>query len=123
MDKVEKLAYLFATMMESDGKVTTSEINSWSQIVKKNWTEVPIDQSVNFLKNALYIIKSQKHSERTKNLEKVLNDLKLLLTKSDINNLANDLYKLMKADGKITTGELTLGGLLNWKLGLNIKLD
>ena len=32
MNKIKNLAYLFATMMESDGKVSTKELNSWYQI-------------------------------------------------------------------------------------------
>ena len=29
MNKIENLAYLFAVMMDSDGKVNINEINSW----------------------------------------------------------------------------------------------
>ena len=34
MNKIENLAYLFATMMDSDGKVNVKELNTWYQIIK-----------------------------------------------------------------------------------------
>ena len=123
MNKIESLAYLFATMMESDGKVSTKELNSWYQIVEKRWTELPKEQAGNALKNSLYSLKSQKRSERITNLEEVLNYLKLTLQKSDLDNLAKDLSTLIQADGTIATGEINLAGLLKWKLGIDIKFD
>ena len=41
MNKIENLAYLFATMMDSDGKVNVKELNTWYEIVEKRWPEVP----------------------------------------------------------------------------------
>ena len=123
MNKIKNLAYLFATMMESDGKVSTKELNSWYQIVEKRWTELPKEQAGNALKNSLYSLKSQKRSERITNLEEVLNYLKLTLQKSDLDNLAKDLSTLIQADGTIATGEINLAGLLKWKLGLDINFD
>ena len=123
MNKIKNLAYLFATMMESDGKVSTKELNSWYQIVEKRWTNVPKEQAGNALKNSLYSLKSQKLSERINNLEEVLKDLRLDLKKTDLDNLAKDLSELIQADGTIATGEINLAGLLKWKLGLDINFD
>tara|TARA_B100001142_G_C14238521_1_gene618366 strand:- start:288 stop:659 length:372 start_codon:yes stop_codon:yes gene_type:complete len=123
MNKIKNLAYLFATMMESDGKVSTKELNSWYQIVEKRWTNVPKEQAGDALKNSLYSLKSQKRSERIINLEEVLKDLRLDLKKSDLDNLAKDLSELIQADGTIATGEINLAGLLKWKLGLDINFD
>ena len=123
MNEIENLAYLFATMMESDGKVSTKELNSWYQIVEKRWKEVPKKQAGNALKNSLYSLKSQKRSERINNLETVLKYLKFNLQKSDLDNLAKDLSIVIQADGTIATGEISLAGLLKWKLGLDIKFD
>ena len=123
MNKIENLAYLFATMMESDGKISTKELNSWYQIVEKRWAEVPKEQAGNALKNSLYSIKTEKHYERINNLEKVLKYLKFSLQKSDLDNLAKDLSTLIQSDGTIATGEINLAGLLKWKLGLDIKFE
>ena len=123
MNKIENLAYLFATMMESDGKVSTKELNSWYQIVEKRWTEVPKDQAGNALINSLYSLKSQKRSEKITNLEEVLKYLKSSLHKSDLDNLAKDLSAVIQADGTIAIGEINLAGLLKWKLGLDIKFE
>ena len=123
MNKIESLAYLFATMMESDGSVSITELNSWYQIVEKRWTEVPKEQAGNALKNALYSLKSQNHSERINNLEKVLENLKLNLKKSDLDNLAKDLSIVIQADGIIALGEMNLAGLLKYKLGIDINFD
>ena len=123
MNKIENLAYLFATVMDSDGKVSTKELYSWYQIVEKRWTEVPKEQAGNALKNALYSLKSQNHSERINNLEKVLENLKLNLKKSDLDNLAKDLSTVIQADGIIALGEMNLAGLLKYKLGIDINFD
>ncbi len=123
MNKIENLAYLFATMMESDSKVSTKELNSWYQIVEKRWTEIPKEQAGNAIKIALYSLKSQKKSEKIKNLKKVLKYLKLSLQKSELEKLAEDLSLMIQSDGTIATRELNLAGLLNWKLGLDIKFD
>ena len=123
MNKIENLAYLFATMMESDGKISTKELNSWYQIVEKRWTEIPKEEAGNALKNSLYSLKSQKRSERINNLEEVLKYLKFSLEKSDLDNLAKDLSAVIQADGKITVGEINLAGLLKWKLGLDINFS
>ena len=123
MNKIEDLAYLFATVMDSDGKVNTKELYSWYQIVEKRWTEVPKEQAGNALKNALYSLKSQNHSERINKLEKVLENLKLNLKKSDLDNLAKDLSTVIQADGIIALGEMNLAGLLKYKLGIDINFN
>ena len=123
MNKIENLAYLFATMMNSDGKVNIKELNSWYQIVEKRWPEVPEDQAGNALKSSLYSLKSQNQSERINNLEKVLTYLKCNLKRSDLDNIAKDLSKMIEADGIISVGEINLAGLLKWKLGLDINFN
>ena len=123
MKKIENLAYLFATMMESDGKINTKELNSWYQIVEKRWKQVTKEQAGDAIKIALYSLKSQTQSERTNNLEKILKDLKLNLEESELDNLAKDLSAVIKADGQIAIGEINLAGLLKWKLGLDINFN
>ena len=123
MNKIESLAYLFATMMDSDGKVNVKELNTWYQIVKKRWPEISKEQAGNALKNSLYYLKSQNHEERINNLEKVLVYLKRNLKKSDLNNISKDLSNLIQADGLISIGEINLAGLLKWKLGLDINFN
>ena len=123
MNKIENLAYLFATMMDSDGKVNVKELNTWYQIVKKRWPEIPKEQAGNALKNSLYYLKSQNHEERINNLEKVFVYLKRNLKKSDLNNISKDLSNLIQADGLISIGEINLSGLLKWKLGLDINFN
>ena len=123
MNDIENIAYLFATMMDSDGKVSTEELNSWYQIVNKRWIEIPKEEAGNVLKISLYKLKSQKHSERINNLEEVLKDLKFNLQKPELDNLAKDLSKMIQADGTISIGELNLAGLLKLKLGLDINFD
>tara|TARA_A100001011_G_C13840568_1_gene646745 strand:- start:139 stop:510 length:372 start_codon:yes stop_codon:yes gene_type:complete len=123
MKKIENLAYLFATVMDSDGKVNTKELNSWYQTVQKRWPEVPKEQAGDALQNALYRLKSQDQAERIDNVEKVLQYLKYNLKRSDLDILAKDLSKMIQADGLIAIGEINLAGLLNWKLGLNINFN
>ena len=120
MKKIESLAYLFATVMDSDGKVNIKEINSWYRTVQKRWPEFPKEQAGNALKNALYSLKSQNQADRINNIEKVLEYLKYNFKKSDLDNLAKDLSKMIQADGLIAIGEINLAGLLSWKLGLNV---
>ena len=123
MNKIQSLAYLFATMMNSDGKVNVKELNTWYQIVKKRWPEIPEEQAGNALQNSLYNLKSQNHEERINNLEKVLVYLKRNLKRSELDNISKDLSKLIQADGLISVGEISLAGLLKWKLGLNINFN
>ena len=123
MKKIENLAYLFATMMDSDGKVNVKELNTWYQIVKKRWPEVPEEQAGNTLKNSLYSLKSQNQAERINNLEKVLAYLKCNMKRSDLDKIAKDLSKMIQADGIISVGEISLAGLLKWKLGLDININ
>ena len=123
MNKIENLAYLFATMMDSDGRVNVKELNTWYQIVEKRWPEVPEEQAGNALKNSLYSLKSQNIAEKINNLEKVLEYLKCNLKNSDLDNIAKDLSKMIQADGLISIGEINLAGLLKWKLGLDINFD
>ena len=123
MNKIENLAYLFATMMDSDGKVNVKELNTWYQIVKKRWPEVPEEKAGNTLKNSLYSLKSQNQAERINNLEKVLTYLKCNMKRSDLDKIAKDLSKMIQADGIISVGEINLAGLLKWKLGLDININ
>jgi len=123
MNKIENLAYLFATMMDSDGKVNVKELNTWSEIAKKRWPEISEEQAGNALKNSIYSLKSQNYEEKINNLEKVLVYLKSNLKKSDLNNISKDLSKLIQADGLISTGEINLAGLLKWKLGVDINFN
>tara|TARA_B100000900_G_scaffold416058_1_gene448810 strand:- start:952 stop:1323 length:372 start_codon:yes stop_codon:yes gene_type:complete len=123
MNKIDSLAYLFAAMMDSDGKVNVKELNAWYQIVKKRWPEIPKEQAGIALKNSLYHLKSQNHEERINNLEKVLVYLKSNLKKSDLDNISKDLSNLIQADGLISIGEINLAGLLKWKLDLDIKFN
>ena len=121
MNKIENLAYLFATMMDSDGKVNVKELNTWYEVVEKRWPEIPEKTAKNALKNSLYSLKSQNESERIKNLEKIVSYLKCNLKNSDLDKIAKDLSKMIQADGLISIGEINLAGLLEWKLGLNIN--
>ena len=123
MNKIENLAYLFAIMMDSDGKVNIKELNSWYQIVEKRWPEISEEQARNAIKNSLYSLKSQNEAERINNLEKVLAYLKCNLKNSDLDNIAQDLSKMIQADGLISIGEINLAGLLKWKLGLDINFN
>ena len=123
MNKIENLAYLFAIMMDSDGKVNIKELNSWYQIVEKRWPEVSEEQARNAIKNSLYSLKSQNKAERINNLEKVLAYLKCNLKNSDLDNIAQDLSKMIQADGLISIGEINLAGILKWKLGLDINFN
>ena len=123
MNKIENLAYLFAIMMDSDGKVKVKELNTWYQIVKKRWPEVPTEQAGNALKNSLYNLKSQNHQERIDNLEKVIVYLKSNLKRSELIYISKDLSELIQADGIISVGEMNLAGLLKWKLGLDINFN
>ena len=123
MNKIQNLAYLFATMMDSDGKVNVKELNTWYEIVKKRWPEVSEEIAGNALKNSLYGLKSQNESERINNLEKVLTYLKCNLKNSDLDKIAIDLSKMIQADGLISIGEINLAGLLKWKLGLDINFN
>ena len=123
MNKIENLAYLFAMMIDSDGKVNVKELNTWNQIVEKRWPGVPVEQAGNALKNSLYSLKSQNQAERINNLEKVLTYLKSNLKRSDLDKIAKDLSKMIQADGLISIGEINLAGLLKWKLGLDINFN
>ena len=123
MNKIENLAYLFAIMMDSDGKVNIKELNSWYQIVEKRWPEVSEEQARNAIKNSLYSLKSQNEAERINNLEKVLAYLKYNLKNSDLDNIAQDLSKMIQADRLISIGEINLAGILKWKLGLDINFN
>jgi len=123
MNKIESVAYLFATMMNSDGKVNVKELNTWYQIVKKRWPEIPEEQAGNALKNSLYNLKSQNHEENIDNLEKVLGYLKSNLKRSELDNISKDLSNLIQADGLISIGEINLAGLLKWKLNLDINFN
>ena len=121
MNKIENLAYLFATVIDCDSKVNIKELNSWYQIVKKRWPEIPKEQAGDALKNSLYSLKSQNQAERINKLEKVLAYLKRNLKSSDFNHIAKDLSSIIQADGFISIEEITLAGLLKWKLGLDIN--
>ena len=123
MNDIESIAYLYACMMDSDGKIATKELESWSQMVEKRWPEFQKEMAGNILKHTLYRIKSQNNSEKINHIEKVLMELKDNLGKQDINDLAKDLSALIRSDGKISIGEMNLAGLLAWKLGLNINFN
>ena len=123
MNKIENLAYLFATMMDSDSKVNVKELNTWYEVVEKRWPEIPEKTAKDALKNSLYSLKSQNESERIKNLEKIVSYLKCNLKNSDLDKIAKDLSKMIQADGIISIGEINLAGLLKWKLGLDINFN
>ena len=123
MNDIKRIAYLYASMMDSDGKIATKELESWYQMVEKRWPEFQKEVAGNILKNTLYRIKSQNHLEKMNQIEKVLMELKDNLEKQDINDLAKDLSALIRSDGKISIGEMNLAGLLSWKLGLDINFN
>ena len=123
MKKIESIAYLYASMMNSDDKIATKELESWYKTARKRWPEVTKEDAGNTLKNTLYFLKSQSSSERINNLEIVLKELKTNLKKTELDNLAKDLSDLIQSDGKITIGEINLAGLLRWKLGTDINFN
>ena len=123
MKKIESIAYLYASMMNSDDKIATKELESWYKTARKRWPELTKEDAGNTLKNTLYFLKSQSSSERINNLEIVLKELKTKLKKTELDNLAKDLSDLIQSDGKITVGEINLAGLLRWKLGTDINLN
>ena len=110
-------------MMNSDDKIATTELESWYKMVEKRWPEIPKENAGSILKNTLYRLKSQNELERKNQIDQVLLGLKQNLKKLEIDNLAKDLTLLIQADGKISMGEISLAGLLKWKLGLNINFE
>ena len=123
MKKIDDIAYLYAAMMNSDDKIATTELESWYKMVEKRWPEIPKENAGSILKNTLYRLKSQNELERKNQIDQVLLGLKQNLKKLEIDNLAKDLTLLIQADGKISMGEISLAGLLKWKLGLNINFE
>ena len=123
MKKIDDIAYIYATMMNSDDKIATTELESWYKMVEKRWPEIPKENAGSILKNTLYRLKSQNELERKNQIDQVLLGLKQNLKKLEIDNLAKDLTLLIQADEKISMGEISLAGLLKWKLGLNINFE
>ena len=54
MKKIESIAYLYASMMNSDDKIATKELESWYKTARKRWPEVTKEDAGNTLKNTLY---------------------------------------------------------------------
>ena len=98
MSYIESIAYLYASMMDSDGKITTKELESWHQMVEKRWPEFQKEVAGNTLKNTFYRIKSQNYLEKMNQIEKVMIELRDNLKKQEINDLAKDLSALIKLD-------------------------
>ena len=49
MNDIKSIAYLYASMMDSDGKIATKELESWYQMVEKRWPDFQKEVAGNIL--------------------------------------------------------------------------
>tara|TARA_B100000700_G_C14624467_1_gene659777 strand:- start:115 stop:573 length:459 start_codon:yes stop_codon:yes gene_type:complete len=123
MNKIESVAYLFVTLMESDGKIVNEEIKTWSEMVENRWPDIDKSEVDQALNDCSYSFKNQNASQQKIFLEETFRNLKQYLDESELDNLAKDIAILIQSDGVIAIEEMGISGLLNWKLGVNVHFD
>ena len=123
MSPIEAVTHLCALIQVSDGQVDYEEKKSWLKTINNLFPEFSKERADRFLNEAYTIFKNKDNSEKKIYIHQILNRIKNLLNKDQLNLLGTCISELIESDGIIMTSEIEIAKLIESELNISINID
>jgi len=123
MSPLESVTHLFAAIQIADQQASYEEKESWVNAISKLFPEHSSDRAENFFNEAHFVLKNQNSSDRQQYLRSVLNRVRTLLSKEQLESLGPMIAHIVEADGIVMTSEMEIVYLAEEILSIKINVD
>ena len=123
MSPLESVTHLFAAIQIADQQASYEEKESWVNAISKLFPEHSSDRAENFFNEAHSVLKNQNSSDRQQYLRSVLNRVRTLLSKEQLESLGPMIAHIVEADGIVMTSEMEIVCLAEEILSIKINVD
>ena len=123
MSPLESVTHLFAAIQLSDGQTGYEEHVSWFKAISELFPEHSEQRAESFLKEAYNMLNSKNSKDREGYIIKLLDRIKVLMDKGEINKLCLKISRLIEADGIVMSSEIEIVQLISSHLGIKIHTD
>ena len=123
MSPLESVTHLFAAIQIADQQASYEEKESWVNAISKLFPEHSSDRAENFFNEAHSVLKNQNSSDRQQYLRSVLNRIRTLLSKEQLESLGPMIAHIVEADGIVMTSEMEIVYLAEEILSIKINVD
>ena len=123
MSPLESVTHLFAAIQIADQQASYEEKESWVKAIAKLFPENSSDRAENFFNEAHSVLKNQNSSDRQQYLRSVLNRIRTLLSKEQLESLGPMIAHIVEADGIVMTSEMEIVYLAEEILSIKINVD
>jgi len=123
MSPLESVTHLFAAIQIADQQASYEEKESWVKAIAKLFPENSSDRAENFFNEAHSVLKNQNSSDRQQYLRSVLNRIRTLLSKDQLESLGPMIAHIVEADGIVMTSEMEIVYLAEEILSIKINVD
>lgn len=123
MSPLESVTHLFAAIQIADQQASYEEKESWVNAISELFPEHSSDRAENFFNEAHSVLKNQNSSDGQQYLRSVLNRIRTLLSKEQLESLGPMIAHIVEADGIVMTSEMEIVYLAEEILSIKINVD
>jgi uncharacterized tellurite resistance protein B-like protein len=123
MSPLESVTHLFAAIQIADQQASYEEKESWIKAISKLFPEHSPDRAENFFNQAHSVLANQSSSDKQNYLRSILERIKTLLSRDQINAIGPMIAHIVEADGIVMTSEMEIVYLAEEILGIKISVD
>ena len=123
MSPLESVTHLFAAIQIADQQASYEEKESWMKAISKLFPEHSSDRAETFFNQAHTVLANQSSSDKQNYLRSILERIRSLLSKDQINSIGPMIAHIVEADGIVMTSEMEIVYLAEQILGIKIIVD
>ena len=123
MTPLQAVTHLCACIQLSDGDADFEERKAWINTVKTLFPSYSEERAENFLNEAHLHINNTNHKDLLIHAENILDRIKEILNKDQLNKLGPMLKDLVEADGIVMTSEIEMVNLVERYLSIEININ
>ena len=123
MSPLESVTHLFAAIQIADQQASYEEKESWIKAISKLFSEHSSERAEKFFNQAHYVLANQSSSDKQNYLRSILERIKTLLSRDQINAIGPMIAHIVEADGIVMTSEMEIVYLAEEILGIKISVD
>ena len=123
MSPIEAVTHLCASIHLADGQADYEERESWVNAISELFPEFSEERADRFLNEAYQVLGQTADNEKMNYITSVLNRIKTLLSKEQIQGLGPKIAELIEADGIVMTAEMEIAKFVETQLGISISVN
>ena len=123
MSPLEAVTHLFASIQIADQQASYEEKESWIHAITQLFPEHSEDRAEKFFAEAHDVLTTKTQEKRSEYITAVLNRIKELLSRDQLNSIGPLIANIVEADGIVMTSEMEIVTLSEKMLNINIKVE